>query len=158
MTASKKKLLATTAAPPRYISQETAGPTLQHEAALQRAAQSADHDDRRNGHRRDRADDGDSDGNRRSVKPQLANRISEVLASPDAEGGDDDLITTLNLANWFCVSPQWVELGRTKNYGPPFIRLGPQVVRYRRGTVKEWLAERQHSCTTEYIRCETAAA
>jgi hypothetical protein len=156
MTASKKTLLATTAASPpkKSIPSETASETLrrQRKAAVQPAAQSAARNDRRNGDR-DGGDDDDGDGERgRHHKPQLANRIDEVLASPEAEGGDDDLITTLGLANWFNVSAQWVELGRTKNYGPPFVRLGPQVVRYRRGTVKAWLAERQHTCTTEYTK------
>ena len=152
MIASKKNLLAT-AAPHKSIPQENATAKLrrQREAAVQPAAQSAVHNDRRNADR-DGGDDADADaaGRDRDHKPHLANRLDEVLASPEAEGADDDLITTLALANWFNVSQQWCELGRTKNYGPPFIRLGPQVVRYHRGTVREWLTARIHSSTAEY--------
>ena len=67
-----------------------------------------------------------------------------------ANGDQDDLLTTPALAALFRVSKQWLEIGRHKGYGPKFIRLAPQVVRYRRGDVKAWLLERQHAHTAEY--------
>jgi predicted DNA-binding transcriptional regulator AlpA len=57
-------------------------------------------------------------------------------------GSDDDLLTTKAVANWLGVSDQWVELGRTKNYGPHFQTLATRIIRYRRGDVNEWLAQR----------------
>jgi predicted DNA-binding transcriptional regulator AlpA len=67
-----------------------------------------------------------------------------------ANGDHDDLLTTPALAALFRVSKQWLEIGRSKGYGPPFIRLAPQVVRYRRGDVQAWLAERQYAHTADY--------
>ena len=68
-----------------------------------------------------------------------------------ASGDDDDLLTTAAVAALFHVSKQWLEIGRSSGrYGPPFVRLAPQVVRYRRGDLKAWLAERQHASTAEY--------
>jgi len=64
--------------------------------------------------------------------------------------GDDDLLTTMQLAGWLGVSEQWSELGRSKNYGPPFQRLAPQMVRYQRGSVKAWLKQREFTHTAPY--------
>jgi len=65
-------------------------------------------------------------------------------------GSDDDMLSTPDMAAWFRCSTQWFEIGRSKVYGPPFVRLAPQVIRYKRGDVKAWLAERQHASTAEY--------
>ena len=65
-------------------------------------------------------------------------------------GSDDDLLTTGEMATWFRKSKQWFEIGRSKGYGPPFVRLARQVIRYRRGDAKAWLAERRHAFTAEY--------
>jgi hypothetical protein len=73
---------------------------------------------------------------------------NEIIAA--GVGSDDDLLATREMAAWFRKSKQWFEIGRSKGYGPPFIRLAPQVIRYRRGAVKAWLLERQHASTAEY--------
>jgi hypothetical protein len=74
-------------------------------------------------------------------------RAAELAA---IEGSDDDLLTTREAADWFRCSVQWLEIGRSKGYGPPFVRLGPKCVRYRRGAVRQWLIERTHLHTREY--------
>lgn len=66
------------------------------------------------------------------------------------DGGDDDLLTTLQVAGWLGVSEQWLELGRSKHYGPPYQRLAPQIVRYKRGVVKAWLKEREYLHASQY--------
>jgi predicted DNA-binding transcriptional regulator AlpA len=76
-------------------------------------------------------------------------RRADAIAS-QGTGDPDDLLTSLQVAQWLRVSPQWVEIGRSKNYGPPFIKLGPRFVRYRRGAVRTWLIERTHASTAEY--------
>jgi len=43
-----------------------------------------------------------------------------------------------------------LETGRSRGWGPPYIKLSPRRVRYRRGDVKAWLADRAHRCTAEY--------
>jgi hypothetical protein len=79
----------------------------------------------------------------------LDRHAGEIIVA--ASGDDDDLLTTVAVAALFRVSKQWLEIGRsTGRYGPPFVRLAPQVIRYRRGDVKAWLAERQHASTAEY--------
>jgi hypothetical protein len=78
----------------------------------------------------------------------LDKRSHKIL---DAGNGDDDvLLTTPALAEWLDVSVQWVEIGRLKGYGPPFTRIGTNSIRYRRGDVRAWLAERRHLRTAEY--------
>jgi hypothetical protein len=59
-----------------------------------------------------------------------------------AEGDPDELLDTKAVARLFHVSKQWLEIGRCKGYGPPFIKLGPLMVRYRRGTLVKWLKSR----------------
>ena len=71
---------------------------------------------------------------------------SIAAASPD----DDDLLSTNETALWLGVSIQWLEIGRNKGYGPPFERLGPKTIRYRRDKVRAWLDERSHRGTAEY--------
>ena len=57
-------------------------------------------------------------------------------------GDDDDLLNTKELADWLGVSEQWLEIGRHRGYGPPWMRLGPRMVRYARGAVRKWLRKR----------------
>jgi predicted DNA-binding transcriptional regulator AlpA len=78
-------------------------------------------------------------------------RIDSIVNAP---GDDDDLLTTSQVAVWFGVSVQWLDIGRSgaRAYGPPFVRLGPNIVRYHRGKVREWLLARIHHSTREYAR------
>ena len=65
------------------------------------------------------------------------------LHSAGAIGNLDDLLSARELSQWFGVSVQWLERGRAKAYGPPFIKLGPYTVRYRRDSTLHWLKERE---------------
>lgn len=78
----------------------------------------------------------------------LDKRAANLIAQ-DA-GDEDDLLTTKQLTDWFGVSEQWAEIGRSSGYGPRFIKLSPRRVRYRRSDVIEWLEERTHACTSDY--------
>jgi hypothetical protein len=66
------------------------------------------------------------------------------------EGDDDDLLDTKELALWFGVSEEWLEIGRSIGYGPPFIRLAPRIIRYQRGPCREYLKQRNHASVAEY--------
>ena len=79
----------------------------------------------------------------------LDKRAHTLAAAP---GSDDELLTTTQMAAWLSVSTQWLEIGRHKGYGPPFERLGPQLIRYQRGKVRRWLNSRSHQSTAEYAR------
>jgi predicted DNA-binding transcriptional regulator AlpA len=77
-------------------------------------------------------------------------RRAEQVAAHGA-GAEDDLLTTIQVAAWLGVSVQFLEIGRSSGgYGPPFTRLAPRAIRYRRGDVLQWLRERTHARTSEY--------
>ena len=67
-------------------------------------------------------------------------------------GYDDDLLNTSTVAEWLGISTQWLEIGRCKNYGPKFIKLGTNLIRYRRGDVRAWLKKRTRASTSGYRR------
>jgi hypothetical protein len=82
-------------------------------------------------------------------KFHLDKRAAAIAAEP---GDDDKLLTTVQCANWLSVSVQWLDIGRSEGYGPPFQKLGPHMVRYHRGAVREWLLARTYYSTSEYGR------
>jgi hypothetical protein len=79
----------------------------------------------------------------------LDRRAVELIEAANV-GTDDELLTTPRTAVWLGVSPQWLEIGRSRGWGPPFLKLSPRRVRYHRGAVKRWLQERSYRCTAEY--------
>jgi predicted DNA-binding transcriptional regulator AlpA len=91
----------------------------------------------------------------------LDRRVENLIAA--CKGSDDELLNTRAVAALLGVSRQWLEIGRSgvvvkvddahrerRYYGPKFVRLAPQVIRYKRGDVKAWLLERQYASTAEY--------
>ena len=52
----------------------------------------------------------------------------------------DDLLKTAEVAVWIGRSSGWLDQGRMRGYGPPFVRIGRNVF-YRRGDVQEWIRE-----------------
>lgn len=78
----------------------------------------------------------------------LDRRADKIAA--EGAGDLDDLLDTKAMSAWFGYSEQWFEIGRSKGYGPPFIRVGPQRIRYRRSDALAYLAERTHASTAEY--------
>jgi hypothetical protein len=101
-------------------------------------------------------DDGEDDPSQRRL--HLDRRAPNLIAEGKAPGehADDDLISTLELANWLGVSPQWVELARSGDYGPLFIKVGPQMIRYRRSDVIAWLEKRVVARTSDYAEANKA--
>jgi len=70
-----------------------------------------------------------------------------------ADTEPDDLLTTDQVAAWFQVSKQWLEIRRSNGNtdGPPFVKMSDGRIRYRRSTVIAWLEERDHyRSTAEY--------
>ena len=82
-------------------------------------------------------------------KHHLDRRALDLIEAAN-EGTDDELLDTSRTAVWLGVSPEWLEIGRSKGWGPRFIRISPRRVRYRRGDVKQFLEERAHRSTAEY--------
>jgi hypothetical protein len=83
------------------------------------------------------------------IRHHLDRRAADLAAA--GAGNPDDLLTTGYISDWLQCSSQWLEIGRSKGYGPRFVRLSPRRVRYRRGDVLIWLTERTFSATTEYV-------
>jgi predicted DNA-binding transcriptional regulator AlpA len=78
-------------------------------------------------------------------------RAGAILAASAADD-DDTLLTTVQCAGWLGVSEMFLIVGRTKGYGPPHVRISPNVVRYRRGDVRVWLTERTHRHNAEITK------
>jgi predicted DNA-binding transcriptional regulator AlpA len=77
----------------------------------------------------------------------LDRRVDQLLrlaGSADLpDDGSDALLTTKQVAAWLGVSDQWLEVGRCKGYGPPYIRLSQRNVRYPRAALLKWLKQRR---------------
>ena len=82
----------------------------------------------------------------------LDKRAEAIIDAVPPEASDDDLLTTQEVAIWFGVSTDWLAIGRMRDYGPPFVKLAPQMIRYRRGDSREWLRQRQYASTADYTK------
>ena len=72
-------------------------------------------------------------------KFHLDKRAGKLLDADPAPEADDQLLTTREVAAYLGMSEQWVTLGRSKKYGPPFVRVGTRRLRYHKSAVREWL-------------------
>jgi len=86
------------------------------------------------------------------ARHHLDRRAADLAADGAAAGEADDLLNTSELSEWLGISTQWLEIARSRNFGPKFIRLSPRRVRYLRADVLAWLRSRQHQGTAEYAR------
>lgn len=85
-----------------------------------------------------------------SPKKHHLDRRAHKLLAEGADGHPDDLLTTSQTAIWLGTSTQWLEIGRSRGFGPKFIRVSPRKVRYRRRDVLFWLEERTYQSTQDY--------
>ena len=83
------------------------------------------------------------------LRHHLDRRAGELAASV-SDDDPEELLTTSDVAEWLGLSTQWLEIGRSRGYGPAFVRLSPRRVRYLRASVLDWLRERQFHATAEY--------
>lgn len=56
--------------------------------------------------------------------------------------GQSEYLTTIETARYLNCSRQYLEIGRCKNYGPPYCKLG-RAVRYRKSALDEWMILRE---------------
>ncbi len=86
-----------------------------------------------------------------SIEPKPLHRFGDALiADGERLGGEDDtLLTTAELCLWLRRSKQWAEIGRSKGYGPPFVKIG-HAVRYRKADVLQWLRQNTVTSTAAY--------
>jgi predicted DNA-binding transcriptional regulator AlpA len=80
----------------------------------------------------------------------LDRRASDLAQVGAAAGDADELLNTSAVARWLGLSTPFLEIGRSRGYGPRFVRLSTRRIRYRRSDVLAWLAERTHAATAEY--------
>jgi len=68
---------------------------------------------------------------------------SQNKLSSESPPFTSDYLTTSQAAKYLQVSTQWLEIGRVKGYGPPFIKLS-RLVRYKKSDLDQWMgAHRQ---------------
>jgi predicted DNA-binding transcriptional regulator AlpA len=79
----------------------------------------------------------------------LDKRAHDLIAR-GAPQDPDQLLSTIEVAQWLGCSRQWLELQRMKGGGPQFLRISRRRIRYRRSDVAGWLSQRAHSQTGEY--------
>ena len=77
-------------------------------------------------------------------------RAAKILTEADPIAEDDAIMDTGAVASWLGVSPQFLEIGRSKGYGPSFIRISGRRIGYLRRDVREWLKNRTFASTSEY--------
>jgi helix-turn-helix protein len=86
---------------------------------------------------------------RRSAIDRFANRAADQLEA-DAQA-NDEAYSTVQAADKIPCSPAHLEALRCKGGGPPFIRLGPKMIRYLKSDLIAWLRSRErHLSTAEY--------
>ena len=69
-------------------------------------------------------------------------RFAEDFLPLVTRGDPDQLLTTEEVARLLHISKPWLEIGRSKGYGPPWIRMGKLMVRYKRDGIVKWLRGR----------------
>ena len=69
---------------------------------------------------------------------------------PGPVKSDDDLMDPAETADDLNCSKSYLDKLRVYGGGPPFIRLGPRMIRYRRGDARAWARARRFNSTSEY--------
>jgi hypothetical protein len=72
-----------------------------------------------------------------------------LLADHISEGPDDELLDTVQVAEWLAVSTQFVEILRGRLTGPKFVRMSDKKIMYRRDAVRKWLRQREQASTAQ---------
>jgi hypothetical protein len=66
----------------------------------------------------------------------LDRRAAKLVAdhAADPKANSPDMPNTRQVAEWLGMSNQWLETGRIKGYGPPYVRFSERNIRYSRRT------------------------
>lgn len=88
--------------------------------------------------------------NNRPAKPAAA--PAEVPAPSAPVKSDDDLLDTVEMAADLHCSKSYLDKLRCYGGGPPYIRLGPRKILYRRGDGRSWAAARRFDSTSQYSK------
>ena len=63
---------------------------------------------------------------------------------------NDEMLDTKAVAAWLGIAPITIAKGRCTGLGPPYVRLTPKAIRYRKSDVEKWLNEQTFSNTAQY--------
>jgi predicted DNA-binding transcriptional regulator AlpA len=77
---------------------------------------------------------------KRPLRHHLDRRAGQLLTT--VKTTTKAMLSTQQVAELLGVSEEWLEVGRIKDYGPPFIRLAPRLIRYPRAGLVKWLKQR----------------
>lgn len=64
------------------------------------------------------------------------------LLAEQGQGDGDDLLTTKEMQAWWKSSESWFEKARAGGYGPPYIKISKNQIRYPRSGAIAYLLER----------------
>jgi len=75
---------------------------------------------------------------------------AEVPSPTASVKSDDDLLDPREMAAELHCSKSYLDKLRCYGGGPPFMRLGPRKILYRRGDGRDWAAARRFDSTSQY--------
>ena len=75
---------------------------------------------------------------------------AELIIERLAGMPDEMLLSTSDTALVLDCSEQWLTIGRHRGYGPEYVAVTKNMVRYSIGGLRRFLEERVHRCTSEY--------
>ena len=76
--------------------------------------------------------------------------MNQKTAKPQQVPLDQDSVyTTEQAAAFLSCSVPFLEAARVRGDGPPFSKLGPRLIRYRKSALLAWLAKREVHSTSE---------
>lgn len=80
---------------------------------------------------------------------KCAGELAASLEQDTAASGDA-VWSAKTCAKKLNKSPIWLAIGRSRGYGPPFVKLGTRAIGYRPEAVIAWLRSREYHTTKDY--------
>jgi hypothetical protein len=75
---------------------------------------------------------------------------ADAILKAIADGDDDELLTPKETARLLGNSEVWLSKRRRHGDGPPYERLSPHCIRYRRGKLYAFIEQRTFTSTAQY--------
>jgi len=79
------------------------------------------------------------------IENLLQSANQKQTAQPSPRNDDDSLIDGDELAEWLKLEPRTIQAWRYWGKGPAFVRISKRCIRYRKGTVREWMKNRERT-------------
>jgi hypothetical protein len=75
---------------------------------------------------------------------------AELILKATADADADELLSTKETAGEIGVSEVWLNKRRLHGDGPPYERVSPHIIKYRRSKLRAWLEDRSFTSTSQY--------